>query len=95
MATVAYYDRYCTDPESESPSFAEITRTKNMIEVKYNVPPKEEFDQTLHVSKKMTFKELKALMSPVVGLAVDEFKVKDYYSLTKTSGFAGYGTLES
>jgi hypothetical protein len=46
-----------------------------MIEVKYNIPGKEEFDQTLHVSKKMTFKELKALMAPVVGLSVDEFKV--------------------
>jgi len=69
------YLEYCTDPESESPSFAEISRTKNMIEVKYNVPPKEEFDQTLCVSKKMTFKELKELLAPVVGITVDEFKV--------------------
>jgi hypothetical protein len=66
---------YCTDPESESPSFTEITRTKNMIEVTFNVPPKEEFEKTLNVSKKITFKELKNLMAPILGLEVDEFKV--------------------
>jgi len=69
------YLEYCVDFDSPSPSFAEIDRTRNMMEIKFNSPGKEEAEHKLEVSKKMTFKELKELMQPMIGLPLDEFKV--------------------
>jgi hypothetical protein len=44
--------------------------------VKYNLPGKEDADQKISVDKNITLKEFKEKISPVVGLHVDDFKVK-------------------
>ncbi len=46
-----------------------------MMEIKFNMPGKEETDKTLHVSKKITYLELKKMLQPIVGLPLGEFKV--------------------
>jgi len=69
------YLEYCEDPDSASPSFSEIERTKNLIELKYNLPGKDEFDQVLQVSKKLTFGDLKRMIQQVINVPFEEFKV--------------------
>lgn len=70
-----FYLEYCEDPKSESPAAQELDRLKNLIEVKHNLLGSEESDQTLHVSKKITFGEFKKILQPIVKLELDEFRV--------------------
>lgn len=61
--------------ENSSPSFLEIERLKNLIEIKFTSPDKDEFDYVVTVSKKITLKQLKQIISEKVLLPMEEFKI--------------------
>lgn len=62
--------------EKESPVIAALERIKNIIEVKYNLPGKEEYDQKISVDKNMLIKDFKEKIQPIIGLPVNDFKIK-------------------
>eukprot|EP00026_Physarum_polycephalum_P000727 Phypoly_transcript_00728.p1 GENE.Phypoly_transcript_00728~~Phypoly_transcript_00728.p1 ORF type:complete len:1258 (+),score=338.52 Phypoly_transcript_00728:104-3877(+) len=62
--------------EKESPVIAALERIKNIIEVKFNLPGKEEYDQKISVDKNMSVKDFKEKIQPIVGLPLDDFKLK-------------------
>jgi hypothetical protein len=45
------------------------------MELKFNLPGKEDFTESLQISKKTTFKELKEMIAARIHLPLDEFKV--------------------
>lgn len=51
--------------EKESPVVAALERIKNIIEVKFNLPGKEEADQKISLDKNTTLKEFKEKIAPV------------------------------
>jgi hypothetical protein len=53
-----------------------------MIEIKFNLPGKDEASLSLTVSRKLTFGEFKKLMAPMVNLPVDEFRVTHTLDVT-------------
>jgi len=60
----------------ESPVIAALERIKNIIEIKFNLPGKDEFDQKINVDKNMLLKDFKEKIQPTVGLPLDDFKIK-------------------
>jgi ubiquitin C-terminal hydrolase len=62
--------------DKESPLLALLEKIKNTIEIKFNLPGKEDFDQKISVDKNMLVKDFKDKIQPIVGLPIDDFKIK-------------------
>eukprot|EP01111_Echinosteliopsis_oligospora_P010032 TRINITY_DN3043_c0_g1_i2.p1 TRINITY_DN3043_c0_g1~~TRINITY_DN3043_c0_g1_i2.p1 ORF type:complete len:670 (+),score=195.16 TRINITY_DN3043_c0_g1_i2:1959-3968(+) len=60
----------------KSPAFLAIARIRNTIEVKFNLPGKEEADQKITVDKNILLRDFKKLLEPILGLTGEEFKIK-------------------
>ena len=58
-----------------SPSCAEIERTRNLIDIKFNIPGSEEFSEALQLSKKVKLSELRAMIADKLHLSIDDFKI--------------------
>jgi len=73
-----YYVEECDDIESDdlTPAQAELTRLKNLIEVKFNVPDKVGAEESVLVDKNMTLKTFREKIQSIVGLGYDDFKIK-------------------
>lgn len=57
-----------SDKKEESPVIAALERIKNIIEVKFNLPGKEDADQKISVDKNMLVKDFKQKIQPVCDL---------------------------
>lgn len=61
--------------ETPSPSATEIERTKNLIEIKYNIIGNDEPNQLLQLSKKTTVSQLRQMLSEKLNVVIDEFRI--------------------
>jgi len=64
-------------------SFEEISRVKNMMEIKFGDPDSAEYKYSLKVSRTMLMRDLKVLIGEKLGIAPDEFKVMKLYTAMK------------
>jgi len=73
-----FYFEYSDDPNTDTrtPGQIELERLKNLIEIKFNVPEKQGVEESVSVDRNMTLKEFRAKIAPIVGLSVEEFKIR-------------------
>eukprot|EP01096_Ripella_sp_DP13-Kostka_P012963 TRINITY_DN552_c0_g1_i1.p1 TRINITY_DN552_c0_g1~~TRINITY_DN552_c0_g1_i1.p1 ORF type:complete len:1117 (+),score=586.54 TRINITY_DN552_c0_g1_i1:123-3473(+) len=53
-----------------------FNQIRDSITLHYNMPGSEVYDQLISADKKMTLEKLRETLSPIIGLGVDEFKIK-------------------